>query len=166
MAKIRPDQPLVPSVLDRLIDERPDESRETPKSRNQVMREVKLSLQRDLENLLNTRRRATGWPADLIELELSLANYGIPDIAGADLGSAENREQFARTVVETIRRFEPRFQQVNVSMLQNADPMERTLRFRIDALLRAEPAPEPVVFDSSMQPATCNVQVRGAGPRA
>jgi type VI secretion system protein ImpF len=163
MAKIRPDQPLVPSVLDRLIDERPDESREAPKSRNQVMREVKLSLQRDLENLLNTRRRATGWPADLTELELSLASYGIPDIAGADLGSSENREQFARTVAETIRRFEPRFQQVNVSMLQNADPMERTLRFRIDALLRAEPAPEPVVFDSSMQPTTCNVQVRGAG---
>ena len=60
------------------------------------MREVKQSLQRDLENLLNTRRRATGWPADLTELVLSLANYGIPDIAGADLGSAENREQFAQ----------------------------------------------------------------------
>ena len=162
MAKIPTDQPLIPSVLDRLIDERPDETREAPKTRNQALREVKQSLQRDLENLLNTRRRATGWPADLTELELSLANYGIPDIAGADLGSAENREQFARSVADTIRRFEPRFQHVDVSMLQNADPLERTLRFRIDALLRAEPAPEPVVFDSSMQPATCNVQVRGA----
>jgi type VI secretion system protein ImpF len=162
MAKIRSEQPLVPSVLDRLIDERPDESREAPKSRSQALREVKLSLQRDLENLLNTRRRATGFPADLTELELSLANYGIPDIAGADLGSAENRERFARAVADTIRRFEPRFQQVAVSMLENADPLERTLRFRIDALLRAEPAPEPVVFDTSMQPATCNVQVRGA----
>jgi type VI secretion system protein ImpF len=162
LAKIRPDQPLVPSVLDRLIDERPDETREAPKTRSQVLREVKLSLQRDLENLLNTRRRATGWPADLTELEVSLANYGIPDIAGADLGAEENRQHFAETVAETIRRFEPRFQHVDVRMLQNADPLERTLRFRIDALLRAEPAPEPVVFDSSLQPATCNVQVRGA----
>jgi type VI secretion system protein ImpF len=127
-----------------------------------VLREIKLSLQRDLENLLNTRRRATGWPADLSELELSLVNYGIPDIAGADLGSAENREEFARAVNETIRRFEPRFQHVDVFMLSNVDPLDRTLRFRIDALLRAEPAPEPVVFDSSMQPATCTVQVRGA----
>jgi type VI secretion system protein ImpF len=160
MAKIRSDQPLVPSILDRLIDERPDESREAPKTRSQALREVKLSLQRDLENLLNTRRRATGWPADLTELELSLASYGIPDIAGADLGSIENREQFARTVAATIRRFEPRFQEVAVQMMENADPLERTLRFRIDALLRAEPAPEPVVFDSSLQPATCNVQVR------
>ena len=65
-------------------------------------------------------------------------------------------------MAETIRRFEPRFQQVDVKMLENFDPLDRTLRFRIDALLRAEPAPEPVVFDSSMQPATCNVQVRGA----
>ena len=94
MARILTDQPLIPSVLDRLIDDRPDERREAPKTGSQVMREVKLSLQRDLENLLNTRRRATGWPADLSELELSLANYGIPDIAGADLGSAENRGQF------------------------------------------------------------------------
>ncbi len=162
MAKILSDQPLTPSVLDRLIDDRPDQRREAPKSRNQVLREIKLSLQRDLENLLNTRRRATGWPDDLSELELSLVNYGIPDIAGADLGSAENREEFARAVNETIRRFEPRFQHVDVLMLSNVDPADRTLRFRIDALLRADPAPEPVVFDSSMQPATCTVQVRGA----
>lgn len=162
MAKIRSEQPLTPSVLDRLIDDRPDESRDAPKARNQTLREVKLSLQRDLENLLNTRRRATGFPTDLTELELSLVNYGLPDIAGAELGSIENREEFARTVAETIRRFEPRFQEVDVRMLENADPLERTLRFRIDALLRADPAPEPVVFDSSIQPATCNVQVRGA----
>ncbi len=162
MAKIRSEQPLTPSVLDRLIDDRPDESRDAPKARNQTLREVKLSLQRDLENLLNTRRRATGFPADLTELELSLVNYGLPDIAGAELGSIENREEFARTVADTIRRFEPRFQEVDVRMLENADPLERTLRFRIDALLRADPAPEPVVFDSSIQPATCNVQVRGA----
>jgi type VI secretion system protein ImpF len=162
MAKVLSDQALIPSVLDRLIDERPDETRETPRTRTQVLREMKLCLQRDLENLLNTRRRAAGWPADLSELELSLVNYGIPDIAGADLGSAENRDQFIRTVSETIRRFEPRFQQVFVRMLDNFDPLDRTLRFRIDALLRAEPAPEPVVFDSSLQPATCNVQVRGA----
>ena len=96
---------------------------------------MKQSLQRDLENLLNTRRRATGWPADLTELELSLANYGIPDIAGrAELGLDGKSASIPRNVADTIRRFEPRFQHVSVSMLQNADPLERTLRFRIDAL--------------------------------
>jgi type VI secretion system protein ImpF len=35
------------------------------------------------------------------------------------------------------------------------------LRFRIDALLQAEPAPEPIVFDSALQPVTGNVEVKG-----
>ena len=79
-----------------------------------MLRELKQSLRRDLENLLNTRRRCQGWPDDLDEWNVSLVNYGIPDIAGADLGSAENREEFRRAVDETIRRFEPRFQSVYV----------------------------------------------------
>jgi type VI secretion system protein ImpF len=48
-------------------------------------------------------------------------------------------------------------------MLENSNPLDRTLRFRIDALLYAEPAPEPVVFDSAMEPATGNVEIKGAG---
>ncbi|HUT09707.1 MAG TPA: type VI secretion system baseplate subunit TssE [Thermoguttaceae bacterium] len=161
MAKIEADQPLVPSVLDRLLDDRPDVKREPAKSRSQVLRELKQSLRRDLENLLNTRWRCTSWPEDLDELELSLVNYGIPDITGADLGSAAERERFRRLVEKVIRHFEPRFKQVKVEMLDKAQPLERTLRFRIDALLHAEAAPEPVVFDSMLQPATGNVEVKG-----
>ena len=62
MAKIRDDQPLVPSVLDRLLDDEPQNTHETPKSRNQVLRDLKQSVRRDLENLLNTRWRCIAWP--------------------------------------------------------------------------------------------------------
>jgi len=148
-------------VLDRLIDEQPTATREAPKTRNQVLRELKRSLRRDLENLLNTRWRCTTWPQNLEELELSLVNYGIPDITAADLGSARNRTEFRRVVETVIRQFEPRFKSVKVEMLDNVETLDRTLRFRIDALLYAEPAPEPVVFDSALQPATGNVEVKG-----
>ena len=162
MARIQADQPLVPSVLDRLLDAEPTVTREPAKTRSQVLRELKQSLRRDLENLLNTRWRATSWPENLEELELSLVNYGIPDITGAGLGSAQNREDFRRIVEGVIRHFEPRFKTIKVEMLDNAEPLDRALRFRIDALLYAEPAPEPVVFDSALQPATGNVEVKGA----
>lgn len=162
MAKIEADQPLVPSVLDRLLDDQPTATREAPKSRTQVLRELKHSLRRDLENLLNTRCRPSGWPENLHELELSLVNYGIPDITAADLGSATRRQEFQRIMERVIRHFEPRFKSVSVEMLDNAEPLDRTLRFRIDALLYAEPAPEPVVFDSAMKPTTGNVQIKGA----
>ena len=162
MARIRADQPLIPSVLDRLLDDEPTATRELPKTRNQVLRELKKSLRRDLENLLNTRWRCTSWAEDLEELERSLINYGLPDITGADLGSAQHREEFRQIVEKVIQRFEPRFKSVKVAMLGNSEPLDRTLRFRIDALLYAEPAPEPVVFDSALEPATGNMEVSGA----
>lgn len=164
MAKPRADQPLVPSVLDRLLDDDPSVRTEPPKSRTQVLRELKLSVRRDLENLLNTRRSCTSWPEHLTELEHSLANYGLPDIAGLDLARARHRQELQRLLESIIRRNEPRFKSVRVQMLENANPLDRTLRFRIDALLHAEPAPEPVVFDSAFEPVTGSVEVKGVGP--
>ena len=104
MTRVSDDQPLIPSVLDRLLDDEPDRQQEPVKSRNQVLRDLKQSVRRDLENLLNTRWRCAPLPPHRSERELSLVNYGIPDIAGADLGSAEQREQFRRTLEAAIRR--------------------------------------------------------------
>lgn len=164
MARISEDQPLVASILDRLIDDDPGNSREPPKSRGQVLRELKNSVRRDLEDLLNTRWRCESWPVNLQELEFSLANYGIPDFTGLNMGSRENRDELRHTVEEVIRRFEPRFQRVKVSLQQNADPQDRTLRLRIDALLHAEPAPEPVVFDSQLEPLNGIFEVKSDTP--
>jgi len=162
MAKPRADQPLIPSVLDRLLDDEPATTREPVKSRGQVLRELKQSVARDLQNLLNTRCRCLSWPEDLGELRRSLVNYGIPDVTGADLGTLHRGETFVRVVEEVIRRLEPRFRTAKVEVLDNAEPLDRTLRFRIDALLAVEPVPEPVTFDSVMQPVTGNVEVTRA----
>lgn len=150
MAKIREQQELVPSLLDRLIVEDPSHPHEVPKSRNQILREMKKSVRRDLEDLLNTRWRCVNWPPNLEELELSLVNYGLPDFSGAQLGAEQDREQLRQIVEHVIRAFEPRFKRVSVEIVQKelADPR---LHLRIDALLYAEPAPEPVVFESQLE---------------
>jgi type VI secretion system protein ImpF len=159
MAKIQAEQPLIPSVLDRLIDHEPEVKREAPHSRNQVLREVKQALGRDLENLLNTRRRCGLLPEGLLDLKRSLIRYGIPDFTGANMGSVENRQDFCRIIAEVIRDNEPRLKTVHVILLDNVEPLDRTLRFRIDALMRMDPAPEPVVFDSALEPGTGTFQV-------
>lgn len=156
-------------MLDRLLDDdpkpdcqpgdQPTDVREPPKSRGQVLKELKQSVARDLENLLNTRWRASGWPEDLGELDLSLVSYGIPDVTGTDLGTLRRGGQFVRVIEEVIGRFEPRFRAVKVEVLDNTEPLDRTLRFRIDAMLEVEPAPEPVSFDSVVQTTTGNVRV-------
>lgn len=163
MSKIRDHEPLLPSVLDRLLDDDPDSQTELPKARHQILRELKDSVRRDLENLLNTRWRCEELPDDLDELELSLVNYGIPDFAGTNMSLPSERERLRQLIEKVIRRFEPRFKSVKVAMLQNQDEFDRSLRFRIDALLHAEPAPEPVVFDSQLEPATTHFEVKAEG---
>jgi type VI secretion system protein ImpF len=161
MRSARNDIPLIPSILDRLIDEDPATGTESVKSRSQSLREMIQNVRRDLERLLNTRWRCVGWSSDLVELERSLVNYGIPDIMTSDLGAELQRESFRRTVESAIRCFEPRLESASVQFIDPDQAVDRTLRFRIEAMLRVEPAPEPVVFDSKLELSTGNVEVQG-----
>jgi type VI secretion system protein ImpF len=153
-------QPLIPSVLDRLIDASPTVTRETPKTRTQVLRDLKMSVRRDLENLLNTRWRCVSWPPNLDELDVSLVNYGIPDWTGTNLGVAAAQEEFRRVLEGVIRRYEPRLKNVRVALLDGSGA-NRTLMFRIDAVLQAEPAPEPVSFQSALEPSSGAIEIKG-----
>lgn len=154
MARKDEPQPVQISVLDRLLDDDPEVSTEPPRNVRQSMRELKAAIRRDLENLLNTRLRCVPWPAGLDQVERSLLAYGVPDLTGANLASANARANFLRTLEAAIKRCEPRFKSVKLSFPESADPVERTLRFRIEALVNADPVPESVVFDSELEPMT------------
>jgi type VI secretion system protein ImpF len=161
MTKIRKHQPLVPSILDRLLHETP-EGADAARSRSQVLREMKDSVRRDLENLLNTRIWCKEIPEGLSQLATSLVNYGIPDFTGTNMSRPSERQHLRETLEEIIRRYEPRFRTVRVVLLDPLDEYDRTLRFRIDGLLHAEPAPEPVIFDSQIDSVSATIQVTSA----
>jgi len=159
-SRVRDDQSLLPSVFDRLLDDEPDNSRETARSRRQVLRQLKQSVGRDLENLLNTRQRWGEIPETMEELQHSLVNYGIPDFTGINMSLPSERQRLRGIIERVIMRFEPRFKSVKVQLLENADSFDRTLRFRIEGLLHVEPSPEPVIFDSQLEPTTANFEVK------
>jgi len=161
MAISKLDQPLLPSVLDRLLDDRPDQRQDPPKGRGQHLTELRDAVRRDLEALLNSHRRCISPPAGLDELDLSLVEYGIPDFLSANAAAESAREEFRLSLEEAIRRFEPRFKTVRVTLADDNSQLERTLRFRIDALMYADPAPEPISFDSLLDPANQSFSVIG-----
>ena len=150
--RIDPDQPLVVSVLDRLLDDDVQTGIEPVKSRGQYLTDLRNALRRDIEALLNTHQSWLAPPPDLTELETSLIDYGLPHFLGLQVASDAAREQFRAEVEALLRRFEPRFTRVTVSLLDKSDNLDRTLRFRIDALVYAEPDLEPVSFDSMLEP--------------
>lgn len=150
MAGVGSDERLLPSIFDRLIDFNPLELSESPKSQSQVIYELKASLRRDLENLLNTRWSCASWPPDYEELDFSLINYGIPDFTGVNMGGSENQNRLIQIVRKAIEKFEPRLIRFSIEVMTKIDNVDRILSFRVDGLLRAEPFPEQVVFDASL----------------
>ncbi len=161
MPSIPNDSRLIPSVLDRLIDLEPDRQNEPVAGRTQVLQQMKASVGRDLQNLLNTRCRATSWPEGLSQLSQSLVAYGIPDCVGINTGSHEQRNVLRRMIQQTVETFEPRLTNVHVTLAAVNEPIDRSLRFRIDAMLKVDPAPEPVVYDSRLDVSIGSFSVDG-----
>lgn len=146
-------------LLDRLIDDAPGLDRDPPMSTGDAMVALRQSVRRDLEALLNARRRWRSWPAELRELAASPLGFGIPDFTSGAMNELGRRETLRAEVEATIRRFEPRLVSVKVSLIESANKLEATLRLRIDGLLHAEPAPEPVAFDTTVDATTADVFV-------
>ena len=159
MARIRDTDQLLPSVFDRLIDEDPTTVEEKPSSRSQVLFEMKQSVRRDLQSLLNTRWKCVNWPPDYEELDLSLINFGIPDFSGVNMGGPEAQKRLIEIVERAIEFFEPRFLRFSLRLSTNQHEFDRTLRFKIEGLLKAEPSPEPVSYDTTMDVSSAQFEV-------
>jgi type VI secretion system protein ImpF len=146
-------------LLDRLVDTDPSEASDRPLSAAAAMDALRTSLCSDLEELLNTRRRWRSWDPHLTELERSLVGFGLPDFASGAFSDPRRREELRLIIEACIRRFEPRIASLKVSLIEATDKVSGTLRLRVDALLRAEPAPEPIAFDTVVDLITKNVTI-------
>lgn len=150
MARTDNEVRVVVSVLDRLLDYEPEIKREPILSRSKSLRQLKQAVRRDLEWLLNTRQVADPLPPELKETINSVASYGLPDFTHLSMESPDDQKFVRREIEETIRRFEQRLESVVVTV-EPVRSTDRLLRFRIDARLRVDPAPEPITFDTVVQ---------------
>lgn len=144
------------SVLDRLLGADTSPSGEAPgasghSARARSVAQLKASLRRDLEWLLNTRRIATGAAERRGELRRSVYHYGLPDISAMSRDSAKDRTRLLHQIEETIALFEPRLSGVRVSLVDSGLEHMRQLHFLIDGMLRMDPAPERVTFDTVLE---------------
>ncbi len=151
-------------LLDRLIDDAPDVERDASLSAAEAAALLRRSVRRDIEALLNARRRWRSWPEGYAELAVSPVGYGITDFAAGAFNDPARRDQLRTQIEQTIRRFEPRLAQVHVVLIDSDSTLDPTLRLRIEALLRIEPAPEPIAFDTLVDPATAEVLVKANSP--
>lgn len=153
MARADAPEPVQASVLDRLLDDDPSRAEDPPRTLAQSVRDLERTIERDLRDLLNTRTRTRGLSRDL---ERSLLGYGVRDLTGANLAAESARAEFLASVEQVLRRFEPRFDPASLRVhpgVDEGDVDTRLLRFRIEAVVLADPVPQAVVFDSQLEPA-------------
>jgi type VI secretion system protein ImpF len=141
---------VTPSVLDRLLDFEPKESQEAPKSRSKSLRELKQSVRRDLEWLLNSRSYPGEIDERLEETPNSVVTYGLPDFTGISVRSHIELKNLKQSLETAIKNFEPRFLDVKIT-LDPVNNIDRTMHFRIEAYLNVEPSPEPIIFDTVLE---------------
>jgi type VI secretion system protein ImpF len=142
---MRNERPVSPSVLDRLIDMDPKLGEDASVGRGQSVRELKASLQRDLEWLFNTRRVVDEVPGGAEHLQNSLYYYGLPEFREMTVSAAG--DVLSQQIEAALKRFEPRLSNVRVVM-RSAEGPGQVAHFVIEAILLIDPLPERIAFDT------------------
>lgn len=153
-------RPVQQSVLDRLID-RDRGAADEFMGRVQSVRLLKTAVRRDLEWLLNTRAVVVPPPEGLREVKTSLYTFGLGDITSMSGDDPKARARLRNMIEQSIATFEPRLSAVQVQETVSPSGDARQIRFSIHALLRMDPSPERVTFDTILDLASGEYLIQG-----
>lgn len=152
-------------LLDRLTDLELSLAADPPLTRAESVRRLRASLRRDLEWLFNTRANHELTP-DYPEVFRSVMNFGLPDFTNFSMSTLRDRQRLQRQIEVAISHFEPRLGSVQVRLIGDPTDGGKSVRFQIDGLLKMDPAPEHISFDTILDVPTGDYQVKGdAGAR-
>ena len=125
------------------------------------MRLLKSAVRRDLEWLLNSRRIFDLPDEGLKEVNRSAYVYGLPDLSAVDHGHGGGPQQADAADSAAINLFEPRLANVRLVLVETEDAAKKDVRLRIEAMLRMDPVPEPISFDTVIELKSGNCRLSG-----
>lgn len=144
---------LLPTLLDRLVDNAPHQQTESPDAYAVSPSQMREIVQRDLSWLLNTTsledeidREAMPWVAS------SVLNYGVPAFAGRFVAE-RNWQEVERIVRRAVMAFEPRLLPETLEVVPMVDEhasSHNVLRFEIRGLVHMQPYPMEFLVQSSL----------------
>jgi len=142
-----------PGVFERLMRQ------ESASSGRSALEQLKDSVARDLEALLNTRLGVASDAFDAHpEARASILAYGLVDFAAFSLSSSEDRAAICASLKDAIERHEPRLTEVAAAFEADGGVVDR-LQFTIHARLRLGGGSEPVDFNAVLQPSSLHYTI-------
>lgn len=150
---------LQPSLLDRLTDDAPTETKERRDNRVIDIRQLRDIIQRDLSWLLNTSDNAEFIDSDRFPCASnSVLNFGVREVAGT-YSTEEKAELIRRSMHTAIERFEPRILPGSIEVEFRVDSASRraVIYFDIHADMWAQPLPMELYLRSQVDVTTGEV---------
>lgn len=171
MAELNSRDRLQPSLLDRLIDDDPHQTREGVERRVLTRQQLRAAVLRDLSWLFNDTRQEPE-PNSIRTEELALwrsldfarrsvLNYGVPAFSGVTLSSMDTLT-IERAVAEAIRNFEPRINPATLSVEVKLDYANHhnTLQLVIRGEMWSQPVPLELLLAADVDVETGNTHLR------
>jgi type VI secretion system protein ImpF len=150
-----------PTLFERLFDDDPRRLLETNPVRRWSAGELKASVARDVEDLLNSRASLDDDTGRLFpESFRSILTFGMGNFVGLSLASPADRAHICRSLERTIVTHESRLRLVQV-ILTPRDQDIGCLHFKIQAMLVVDPVEEPVSFNAELHLANLQYNING-----
>lgn len=166
MAELLHSERLQPSLLDRLIDEAPDQKVESREQRVLSLKQLRQSVLRDLSWLLNSSALETLVNLDDFPLVAhSVLNYGAPAFSGTNLSNIDI-PRIEKKLKQAIIDFEPRIMADSIKLQLLTDDKQmnhNAMCFKIEGDLWAQPLPIHLYIRSDMDLETGEVTVKDLG---
>lgn len=144
---------LQPSLLDRLTDLQPENTKESGSQQSMSQEQFKAAVIRDLGWLLNSVALDVCVDLDKYPaIKTSVLNYGLPDLSG-HTSSTIDVLHVEKAIRAAILEFEPRVirNSLNVKVHANPDAMaHNSLVFEISGAVFGQPSPFQVVLKSEL----------------
>jgi type VI secretion system protein ImpF len=153
MSRIPAHHRLVASVFDRLIEIKDTEEAKPQNPMSLSLSELQSNVFRDLQAMLNSRRALTEPLDETSELRQSIVTFGLPEISSINPESLEHQANIRLAVEDAIRLFEPRLTNIHVQV-QEVTSTDRSFKLTVKAVLKIEPNPVPVEFDTVIESGT------------
>lgn len=156
---------LQPALLDRLLDDVPDEQVEAPTARVLSKLQLRQAVLRDLAWLLNCVRPPDIDGERVPYAAASVLNFGLPPLAGAQ-ASTLDVATLEQNVRQAILLFEPRIlpDSLRVRALEDVSVLNthNQIALQITGLLWSQPVPLEVMIRTELDLETGQVNVRDA----
>ena len=161
MAELLPSERLQPSLLDRLCDDDPANSKESREQRVLSVKRLRQSVLRDIAWLLNavsleSAQSLENYP----EAAQSVINFGIPDLSGHTVSNTDTGE-IEKRIRKALLDFEPRIlpNTLRVKVVSSDAYNHNAMNFDIEGDLWMQPLPLRLYLKTQLDLETGNVVV-------